>query len=164
MKKDFKPIQNNNECEKIINGTYQGVLVMCENNEPYAIPMNHAYENGEFYFHCAPHGLKLDFIRKNPRAVYVINKYHGRPEDFQNSKRCHGNWESVVAYGKAKVIEEKKRLKDAFTKFMSYYGEADFRPSENSLINTRAILLKVEKMTARRELENNKTEYFFWKK
>jgi hypothetical protein len=47
---------------------------------------------------------------------------------------------------------------------MSYYGEADFRPSENSLSNTRAILLKVEKMTARRELENNKTEYFFWKK
>ena len=106
----------------------------------------------------------MDFIRKNPRVVYVIKTYYGKPRDFQNSKKCHGNWESVIAYGKAKVIEEKNELKDAFIKFMRYYGEANFEPSEDSFSNTRVILLEVEKMTARREFENNKTEYFFWKK
>jgi nitroimidazol reductase NimA-like FMN-containing flavoprotein (pyridoxamine 5'-phosphate oxidase superfamily) len=164
MKEDCKPVHNNIECEKIIIETYNGILVMCNNNEPYAVPINHAYENGCFYFHGAPHGTKLDTIRKNSSVVYVITKYCGKPEDFQKSMKCHGHWESIIAYGNAKIAENKDEYRDAFKRFMKYYGRNDFEPSESSYSKTKMILIEVEKMTARREYEKSKTEYFIWKK
>ena len=51
MKYRIKPTERNNQqCERIIEGTYQGLLVVCHDSEPYAVPMNHAYEDGRFYF------------------------------------------------------------------------------------------------------------------
>jgi nitroimidazol reductase NimA-like FMN-containing flavoprotein (pyridoxamine 5'-phosphate oxidase superfamily) len=72
MKQDFKPRIDNAKCEEFIVGTYQGALVMCRENTPYAVPMNHGYEEVRFYFQCAPTGKKLRVIEKNPNSCYVI--------------------------------------------------------------------------------------------
>jgi nitroimidazol reductase NimA-like FMN-containing flavoprotein (pyridoxamine 5'-phosphate oxidase superfamily) len=37
--------RNNEECEGIIKGTYHGVLSFSHESEPYAVPINHAYED-----------------------------------------------------------------------------------------------------------------------
>lgn len=53
----IKPTERNNEeCESIIRGSYHGVLSFSHESEPYAVPMNDAYEDGKFYFHCAVGG------------------------------------------------------------------------------------------------------------
>ena len=102
------PIVNNAECEKIISGSYLGVLVMCLDNNPYAIPMTHAYENGYLYFHCTTYGRKLEYIQKNPLVSYVIQKYESHPEDF--TKTCHAQWESVLINGKHQFNNEVQHL------------------------------------------------------
>ncbi len=164
MNKDYNPVKSNEECEKIIKGAFQGVLCMADNDEPYAVPINHAYEDGKFYFHCAASGRKLDIIQKNPRVTYLISKYYGPPADYEKSLKCHGFWESVIACGKARVIENEAELRAAFQTFMAYYGEADFEPGEDTFEKTRAILVEVESMTGRREYEEGKTEYWYWDK
>jgi nitroimidazol reductase NimA-like FMN-containing flavoprotein (pyridoxamine 5'-phosphate oxidase superfamily) len=164
MKDDFKPRHDNGRCEEFIEGTYQGVLVMCHENVPYAVPMNHGYAEGRFYFHCATHGRKLDMLRRNPNVCYVIRKYYGTTEDREKSLKCHGPWESVIAYGKARVIEEPGELYRAFRAFMGYHGRADYEPSDEAYTNTRAIIIDVEHMTARKEYEGNKTEYWIWER
>ncbi len=165
MKDQYRPIHNNSECEKIIQGTYQGILVFSsDNSRPYGVPINHAYFNGCFYFHCATSGKKIDYIRRNPNVAYIITKYYGNIEKYESTKKCHGNWESIIAYGIAKILEDKEGLINAFKSFMKYYGDDKFKPSEKSLANTRAIVVEVNEMTARRELENYNTEYFLWKK
>jgi nitroimidazol reductase NimA-like FMN-containing flavoprotein (pyridoxamine 5'-phosphate oxidase superfamily) len=150
MAKPIKPMPNNEECERILKGSYTGILVMCQDEEPYAVPINHAYQDGRLYFHCAPTGRKLDMIRANPSVCYVVNTYFGDPEHLDGT-RCHGDWESVIAYGKARVIEDPDELREAFTIFMEYYSPSHFKPSEESLKTTRAIIIDVESMTARRE-------------
>jgi nitroimidazol reductase NimA-like FMN-containing flavoprotein (pyridoxamine 5'-phosphate oxidase superfamily) len=164
MKSDLKPVPSNEECEKMIRGTYQGVLVMCRGREPYAIPMNHAYHAGRFTFHCAPMGEKLDAIRSNPGVLYVITRYWGRAEDRGRSLKCHGCWESVLAYGAARVIEDREELRDAFRRFMAYQGTESFAPSERALEETRAIVIDVERMTARRENDRKETEFYTWER
>jgi nitroimidazol reductase NimA-like FMN-containing flavoprotein (pyridoxamine 5'-phosphate oxidase superfamily) len=159
----IKPTEKNNKvCEGIIKGTYHGVLAFGHENEPYAVPMNHAYEDGKFYFHCAVGGRKIDYINRNPSVVYTIMKYYGSPEDFKSKRNCHGKWESVIAYGEARYIEDEKGLKDAFVRFMKYYGKANFTPAKSSFLDTRAIVMEVRKMTARRELETKGTEFYEW--
>jgi uncharacterized protein len=156
--------RNNEECEGIIKGTYHGVLSFGHESEPYAIPVNHAYEGGKFYFHCAVGGKKIDYIRRNPSVVYTIMKYYGSHEDFKNRSNCHGKWESIIAYGKARYIEDGKELKDVFIRFMKYYGRDNYKPSESSLSDTRAIVMEVTKMTVRRELEAKETKFYEWEK
>ena len=164
MEDDFKPVRNNEECERMITGTYQGVLVMCGDREPYAVPMNHAYQAGRFTFHCAPFGEKLDLIRSNPRVAYVITHYWGRPEDRGRSLKCHGCWASVIARGTARVIEDREELREAFKRFQAYHGKVSFEPSEKALLETRAIVLDVERMTARRENDRKEAEFYTWER
>lgn len=152
MAKPIKPVPNNAECERILSGSYVGILVMCSDGEPYAVPINHAYCDGKLYFHCAPTGQKLDMIRANPNVCYVVNRYFGDPGDFADGVRCHGNWESVIVRGKARVIDDPDELRAAFSTFMECYSPTYFQPSENSLRTTRAIIIEVESMTARREV------------
>ena len=164
MKDDFNPKRNNEECEKMITNTFHGVLVLANDNEPYAIPINHGYKDGSFYFHCGVSGKKLDFIRKNPGVSYVISKYFGKPEDHAKSMKCHGCWESLIVYGTAKIIEEREEQRQAFKIFMEYYGNPKFEPSADVYATTRIIKVTAEKMTARREGSDKKTEFFLWEK
>jgi hypothetical protein len=81
-----------------------------------------------------------------------VNNYFGDPKDFEDGVRCHGNWESVIAYGKARVIDDPEELRAAFAIFMDFYSPTYFEASEGSLQTTRAIIIEVESMTARREV------------
>jgi uncharacterized protein len=165
MKYRIRPPEiNNEECENIINGTYHGVLSFSYESEPYAVPMNHAYEDGRFFFHCAIGGEKIDYIQRNPSVVYTIMKYYGSPEEFNNSHNYHGKWESIIAYGNAHYIEDETELKGVFARFMKYYGKYNYIPKESSLLETRAIVIEVQKMTARREFKTKTTEFFEWQR
>ena len=83
---------------------------MALDGEPYAIPVNHAYKDGRFYFHCATTGRKLDIIGQNPNVSYVITRFYGDRRDLDKCLKCHGPWESVIAYGKARVVSEHDEL------------------------------------------------------
>jgi uncharacterized protein len=151
------------EIEKILDNTYTGVLSMCDGGKPYAVPVNHAYADGCFYFHGALEGKKLDLIRKNPAVTYVITKYYGKKEDFEGSLKCHGCWESVIVYGRAKLAEDKPGHAEAFKKFMKYYGRVDFNPSDHSSKKTVMIVLEAEEITAKRQSKTGPVESFVWR-
>ena len=119
--------------DDVIQGTYQGVLAMTVGDEPYAVPLNHAYREGRFYFHCASSGRKLDAIRQNPSVAYVIKKYYGDSAELARSMKCHGHWESVIAYGRARVVSEERGLIRTFRIFMAYYGQEDYQHGEELL-------------------------------
>jgi hypothetical protein len=161
MAKPIEPRANNAECERIIRTYPVGILVMAGGGEPYAVPMNHAYADGRLYFHCGLTGRKLDMIRANPATCYVVNGFFGKPQDLADARKCHGNWESVIAHGISRVIEDKNELRDAFLIFGRYYNP-DFELSGDALDTTSAITLEVESMTARREIPGEGVEYWSW--
>jgi hypothetical protein len=138
-----------------------GVLVMCSNSQPYAVPMNHAYSEGRLYFHCAPSGRKLDMIRANPSVCYVVNREFGEPGALADSRKCHGNWESVIARGRARVVADREELRNAFLTFGRYFNPS-FTLDESALQTTSAIIVEVDSMTARREMPGEKVAYWSW--
>ena len=161
MGKPIEPVANNAECERIIRTYPIGILVMADGGEPYAVPMNHAYADGKLYFHCALTGRKLDMIRGNPTTRYVVNGYFGDPKDLSDKAKCHGNWESVIAYGASRVVEDKSELQAAFMVFGRSYNP-NFKLGADALDTTSAIILEVESMTARREIPGEGVEYWSW--
>lgn len=164
MKQQYQPVRDNDECERIIRDTYQGVLAMSIGDEPYAVPLNHAYSDGRFYFHCANSGHKLEVIRQNPNVVYVIKKYYGDSAELARAMRCHGHWESVIAHGKARVVTQEEELIRTFRIFMAYYGQGDYQHGDELLTKTNVIVIDVERMSARREYDEFRTDYWTWEK
>jgi nitroimidazol reductase NimA-like FMN-containing flavoprotein (pyridoxamine 5'-phosphate oxidase superfamily) len=159
--KPIEPKPNNAECERILDSYDVGVLVMCREGEPYAVPMNHGYHDGKLYFHCATTGRKLDMIRANPRVTFVVSRETGGPSVAETSRMCHRDWESVIVYGSARVIEDPEELRRAFLTFGRHY-DPNFEFSERALENTRAIIVGIDSMTARQEVQGKPVEYWSW--
>jgi len=162
MKDQFHPVHSNMECETIIEGTYQGVLSMTTGDEPYALPLNHALVDCRFYFHCANEGRKLDMIERNPRVTYVISKYYGDSAKLAKAMKCHGNRESVVAHGRARIVSEDAELIAGMKTYMAFYGHGDYQHGEDLLGRTKMIVVDIDGMTARREYDDETTDYWYW--
>jgi uncharacterized protein len=160
--KNIEPVRNNAACEEVLEGTRIGTLVMCHDSVPYAVPLNHAFVDGKFHFHCGLRGRKIDLIKANPAVVYVVNKYQGtEPPDEKSC--CHGPWQSVIAYGTARVISDDLDAKaEAFRAFMSWYGRPDYEMNEQARDETAAIVIEVTSMTVRSEMVRREPEYWLW--
>jgi nitroimidazol reductase NimA-like FMN-containing flavoprotein (pyridoxamine 5'-phosphate oxidase superfamily) len=164
MKDQFDPVRDNEECERIIRGTYQGVLAMSAGDEPHALPLNHAFVDGRFYFHCANSGRKLEILEQHPDVTYVISKYYGDSAELAKAMKCHGHWESIIAHGRATIITEDAELIANMKTYMAYYGHGDYQHGGDLLGRTKMIVVDVERMTARREYDEFKTDYWYWER
>jgi nitroimidazol reductase NimA-like FMN-containing flavoprotein (pyridoxamine 5'-phosphate oxidase superfamily) len=53
--------------ERILKETNYVTLALAKDNEPYIVAISHSYDEevGCLYFHCAPEGKKLYFMRAN---------------------------------------------------------------------------------------------------
>lgn len=86
-----------------------GVLA-CSGDDgyPYAVPLSYVYFNGRIYFHSAKAGHKIDAITKNPKVSFSIID-----EDKIVSKEYTTYFRSVIAFGKARIVEGDERLESS---------------------------------------------------
>lgn len=109
------------ETEAILRDGKTGVLgVNGENGYPYTVPVNFAFEDGKIYFHCAGTGHKWDAIRGNAKVSFcVVDRDDIAPEKFTTLFR------SVIAFGKAAVIEDAVEKRHALDLLIEKYAPDD---------------------------------------
>lgn len=93
--------------EILLNGKF-ATIALCQNNEPYIVTLSYGYDaiNHALYFHCAPTGLKIDFIEANPSACITIIEDGGYVPT-----ECAHHFRSIVMWGnlvKTVSLEEKR--------------------------------------------------------
>lgn len=83
-----------------------GVLgTVGENGYPYAVPVNYVLLNNKIYFHSATEGHKIDNIKFNNKVSFtVIAKNEVLQREFSTE------FKSVIAFGKAKLVEANKEI------------------------------------------------------
>jgi len=84
------------------------VISMCRDNEPYLVSLSYGFDADKksLYVHCAPQGLKIDFLKANPRICATIIEDGGYIAD-----ECGHNYRTVVFWGDTCFVtdlEEKK--------------------------------------------------------
>ena len=84
------------------------VISTCMNNEPYIVTLSYGFDEkkNSLYFHCAPQGLKIDYVKSNPRICATIIEDGGYVKD-----ECAHNYKTVVFWGKIHFVadlEEKR--------------------------------------------------------
>jgi nitroimidazol reductase NimA-like FMN-containing flavoprotein (pyridoxamine 5'-phosphate oxidase superfamily) len=138
------------EFEMIINEAQVCCLGMAEDNVPYILPMNFAYESGVFYLHAAPEGYKLDVLKANPNVCININTGN---ELFHRHKEVGCSWgmkfRSINIFGKACFIDEYAEKYRIMQLFMTKFSGEAYEFSEPSIRNVAIIKIEAAKMTGK---------------
>ncbi len=125
-----KSVMNEDETYEFLKHCREGVLgTIGINGYPHTVPLNYVLFNNKIYFHSAKEGLKLLNIKINSNVSFTV---------FDNVKiieeKFTTNYQSVIVYGKAKIIpadkeiliELIKKYSDKFLKEGIAYVEKDF--------------------------------------
>lgn len=109
------------QVEKILKQNTSGVLaVFGDDGYPYAVPLSYVYTNSKIYFHGAKEGHKLDSIKNNEKVSFcVIDKDEIVPEKYTTYFR------SIIAFGRARIIENIDEKRFAIEKIAEKYSPDD---------------------------------------
>jgi len=99
------------------------VISMCRDNEPYIVSLSYGFDADKksLYVHCAPQGLKIDFLKANPRICATIIEDGGYIAD-----ECGHNYRTVVFWGDTCFVtdlEEKKHGMNILLNHLEHDGE-----------------------------------------
>ncbi len=108
-----------NEAEEILKSTDYGVLSLIgDNGYPYGVPLNYAYADGKLYFHStSKESHKLDAIGKNDKVCFTVVAKHDIVLDALST-----SYESVIVFGKARILIDSAEKAEAMGKMMSVLG------------------------------------------
>lgn len=145
-----RTLSKTEEIDQIINDAQVCYLGMSENNIPYVLPMNFAYEPGVLYLHAAPEGHKLEVLAANPNVCININIGN---ELFHRHKEVGCSWgmkfKSVNIFGKAVFIEDYAEKYRVMQLFMIKFSGESYEFSEPSIRNVAIIRVEIGKITGK---------------
>ena len=154
MAKEF--IESRTEMEEILLRETIGWLATTADGRPYAVPLNYAYIDGKIYFHCALEGKKLDAIRANPEVCFAVGRQEGEIRRHRGSV-CHPDNESVLCFGRARVLEDYEEKAAALNAFnRAFEPKAEDLP-EKAARGCGVVEIAVREMTGRREQARKRT-------
>ena len=102
LRRKDREITDPDELQHLLKCTKYVTVALCMEDEPYLVSLNHGYDEARkcLYFHCAPEGKKLVFLKAN-------NKVWGEAVlDFGVTDECDYSYTSVHFSGKMHLIND----------------------------------------------------------
>ncbi len=149
-------LESREEMEQILREEVLGYLGMA-GEQPYVVPLNYSYANGKLLFHCALTGQKLDAIRANPRVCFTVGRQAGEVSDHGGGPPCHLDADSVVCYGRARLIDDLAERAAALNAFNRRYRPGAPDIAAERVAQCMAVEITVTEMTGRRERNRKRT-------
>ena len=143
-------IENREEIEQIIKACKTCFVAMSENDYPYVLPMNFAFDGDSVILHSAQSGRMWETLKKNPKVC--INWTLGEElawQDAQVGCSYRVKSKSVLIEGTAEIIDDYDKKHDCLLKIMAQYCNRDFKFSKPSVINVGILKVKIEKISAK---------------
>lgn len=118
-------------CIAILERNTSGVLALSGNDRyPYAVPLSYVYSQNKLLFHSAKEGHKLSVIKQCENASFcVIDK-----DDVMTTQYTM-LYRSVIAFGKVRILENEKDIKQAMQLLAYKYHPQDSEANRNSIIH-----------------------------
>ena len=130
-------------------GEYGVLATVGDEAEPYAVPLSYIVMDGVLYFHCAKKGRKIENIKREPRACFVVV---GKTKPVYQ-KNFTTLFESAVVEGKiAKVEDEAEKRRALFGLCEKYLPEhRDKAPAdiEASFGRTEVLRMAMERVSGK---------------
>ena len=141
------------EAIKILETSTSGVLsLLGDNGYPYGVPLSFVYYDNKIYFHCAKEGHKLDAIKNCNKASFcIIEKDNVSPKEFTTHFR------SIIAFGKARIIEDEIEMLKYIRILGKKYAPNDDKGLEDEIkkdfLRMKMIEFDIEHLTGKEAIE-----------
>ena len=141
------------EDTKIVLDRCTNGILACLGDEgyPYAVPLSYVYTEEKIYFHSAKTGHKVDAILNNSKVSFTVVD-----EDTIVSEEYTTYFRSVIAFGKARIVENSERI-TAFKALVNKYSGNQPEENKNSEIDrcTQAVIIAIdiEHLTGKEAIE-----------
>lgn len=147
-----KQLLSTEDTQAVVLRCTNGVLAcLGDEDYPYAVPLSYVYFNDKIYFHSAKVGHKVDAIMKNPKVSFTVID-----EDTIVSEEYTTYFRSVIAFGKARIVDGDERLK-AFHAFVEKYSADQPEEAKHKEIagctHASLIAIDIEHITGKEAIE-----------
>lgn len=153
-------IESRVEMEKILHEETLGYLGLSLDDKPYVVPLNYVYAQGKIMFHCALAGKKLDYLKENPQVCFTVGRQSGKVVRHPQGAVCHIENDSVICYGKARIIHDMEERQEILNVFNRHLQPDAAEVSIEAASKCYAVEIKVNEMTGRQQREG---KHLFWK-
>ena len=143
-----KIIEDRETIEAIIRSASVCRIGLSDDGQPYVVPVCFGYEDGTLYFHSAPRGRKLEILRKNDA---VCCEFDVDQEIVRAQDACEWSvrYRSVIAFGRASIIEDVEEKTRALDVIVAHYGGQPQAYPEATLGRTAVVKVRIETMTGK---------------
>jgi nitroimidazol reductase NimA-like FMN-containing flavoprotein (pyridoxamine 5'-phosphate oxidase superfamily) len=142
MRKKDREIKDRKDIDGIIGRCRVCRLAVCDDDQPYIVPLNFGYDGSFLYFHAALEGRKIDIIKKNNKVCFEFDILYDIVK-AEEACKWGAKYESVIGSGTAEILEDLEDKKDALEWIMRQY-ESDTRDfTEEILKKTRILRVQV---------------------
>jgi nitroimidazol reductase NimA-like FMN-containing flavoprotein (pyridoxamine 5'-phosphate oxidase superfamily) len=155
-----KFIESEEEMEKLLTEERVGYLGLSQHNVPYVVPLTYGYFEGKIIFHGSLEGKKLEIIRVNPAVCFTVSRHYGAMVSHPQGAECHADSDSVICYGRARIIEDIQERCMILNKFNRRLQPQAREITEVEVESCSAVEISIEQMTGRTERDSKCT---FWK-
>lgn len=117
-----RELKEDSEIIEILKNGKFAVIAMCRDNEPYIVTLSYGFDIKEnaLYFHCAPEGLKLDFITRNYKVCATVIEDGGYVLG-----ECAHEYKTVVFWGNMQIVNDIDQKKHGMQILLSHLEKED---------------------------------------
>ena len=127
-RKEFD-VKDENSINEILQTCEYGTLSLISEGKPYVVALNFVQYNNAIYFHGAKEGKKIEAIKSNPNAAFLVVKpYSFIPSYFSDTMAaCPATqfFASVLIEGKLKFIEDGDKKAEVLNTLMKKFQKED---------------------------------------
>jgi nitroimidazol reductase NimA-like FMN-containing flavoprotein (pyridoxamine 5'-phosphate oxidase superfamily) len=150
MRKPNRQIQDPALLEDILRRGRVLRLAMCRDDQPYVLPLNYGFQQGRIYLHTGRQGLKLEYLRANPRVCFEVSvDVELAPGPLACAWNCH--YLCVLGFGRAvEVTDEEERRQGLLAVTAQYAGPGDHQLRPESLARALVLRIDIEELSGKR--------------
>ena len=148
MRRSEKEITDRAEIDAVIGSCQVCRLGLCDEGEPYIVPMCFGYDGESVYCHSAVEGRKLDILRRNPRVCVEFDQLL----DLVEGKEACGwgmHYRSVVGTGTAEFVEGLEAKRAGLALVMAQYSDGDFSFPEGAVNRVSVFRVRLDQLTGK---------------
>ena len=149
MRRKDKAVEDLRTQEAIIGKARVCRLGLCDEGQPYVVPLCFGYEGGVIYLHSARVGRKIEILKRNQR-VCVEFDLDGPLEVNETACRWTMHFQSVIAFGTAEIVTSQSEQKKGLDLIMAHYNDSRPIYSEEGLTAATIVKITIREMTSKK--------------
>jgi nitroimidazol reductase NimA-like FMN-containing flavoprotein (pyridoxamine 5'-phosphate oxidase superfamily) len=150
VRRKDREITDADAMRRILKSAKSITIALCMNDEPYLVSLSHGYddEHNCIYFHCAPEGKKIEYMKANSRV------WGQAVVDYLVGCECEYSYTCVHFKGKVTLVDdvaEKRRGLECLIRQLSANPEAKIaKLKPEKIAKTMIGRIDIEYMTGKK--------------